>query len=373
MTGAVNVRSQASPVPSWSTSPCAGFGIVTHRSQASPTPSASVSVCVGLDTLGQLSVPFAWLSQSASPVQHPPIATWAHPDPALHESVVHSSPSSQFAAEPLRQPPPEQTSPVVHALPSLHGAVLFVKLHPVNALQESFVHTFPSLQTRAGPGTQTPPEQVSFVVQTLPSVHGAELLVWTHPDPGLQESLVQGFPSLQLATEPPTHTPPLHASPVVQAFPSLHGAVLSVWTHPDPGLQESSVQGSLSSHAAVVFVKTHPTPGLHESAVHALLSLQTIAVPLEQAPPEQASPLVHRSPSSQGIVLLAWTHPSKGSQLSSVHGFASLQSTAGVPPPHVPAVQVSPVVQTLPSSQAVPSGLTAYEQTCRNGSQIPVM
>jgi hypothetical protein len=34
--------------------------------------------------------------------------------------------------------------------------------------------------------------------------------------------MVQATPSLQLGAAPPTHTPPLHVSFVVQALPSLH-------------------------------------------------------------------------------------------------------------------------------------------------------
>ena len=36
---------------------------------------------------------------------------------------------------------------------------------------------------------------------------------------------------------PPTHVPALHASTVVQASPSSHGAVLSVYSQPAVGLQ----------------------------------------------------------------------------------------------------------------------------------------
>ena len=40
--------------------------------------------------------------------------------------------------------------------------------------------------------------------------------------------MVHGLLSSQLGAGPPAHTPPLHASPVVQALPSLHGLVLFV-------------------------------------------------------------------------------------------------------------------------------------------------
>jgi len=59
-------------------------------------------------------------------------------------------------------------------------------------------------------------------------LQGAVLFVWTHPPAGLQESFVQGLPSSQFSDEPGVHTPPPQASFVVQALPSLHGAPLFV-------------------------------------------------------------------------------------------------------------------------------------------------
>jgi hypothetical protein len=44
-------------------------------------------------------------------------------------------------------------------------------------LQLSVVQTLLSLQTRAGPLTHVPPEQVSGVVQAFPSSHDAVLFV----------------------------------------------------------------------------------------------------------------------------------------------------------------------------------------------------
>jgi hypothetical protein len=50
----------------------------------------------------------------------------------------------------------------------------------------------------------------------------------THPMAGSHESLVQGFESSQESAGPPTQTPLLHVSLVVQAFASLQDAVLLV-------------------------------------------------------------------------------------------------------------------------------------------------
>jgi hypothetical protein len=51
--------------------------------------------------------------------------------------------------------------------------------------------------------------------------------VYTHPDSGSHVSLVQTFPSAQTTAVPP-QVPLEHVSPVVQAFPSLHGTELFV-------------------------------------------------------------------------------------------------------------------------------------------------
>jgi hypothetical protein len=145
-------------------------------------------------------------------------------------------------------------------------------------LQVSVVHTLLSLQTTGVPGLQTPPPQVSPAVQAFPSLQGFVLFVWTQPVDGLQLSSVHGLPSSQLSVPVPgLQTPAPQVSPVVQAFPSSQGFVLFVYTHPVAGLQLSVVQ--------------------------TLLSLQTTGAPGWQTPPPQVSPNVHAFPSLQGFVL----------------------------------------------------------------------
>src|SRR5207244_10793607 len=124
---------------------------------------------------------------------------------------------------------PLQASSVVHGLPSLRGAALLMCTQPVGWLQPSSVQGFPSSQLGGAPPTQFPPLQASLVVHALPSLQGAVLLVWTQPVAGSQPSSVQPLPSLQFGAGPPMQRPPLQASLVVQALLSLHGAVLSVW------------------------------------------------------------------------------------------------------------------------------------------------
>jgi len=88
---------------------------------------------------------------------------------------LQNTPSLQFTGEPVVQTPPAQTSPTVHALPSLHVALLLVFTQPEAALQESLVHGLLSLQFRDGPLTQTPLEHASPIVQALPSSQPVEM------------------------------------------------------------------------------------------------------------------------------------------------------------------------------------------------------
>jgi hypothetical protein len=92
-----------------------------------------------------------------------------------HESSVHGLLSLQSVAAPPAHVPFAQVSPVVHALPSSHAAVLLALTQPVAGRQESSVHGLLSLQSSAGPPPQAPLAQVSFVVHALPSSHDAVL------------------------------------------------------------------------------------------------------------------------------------------------------------------------------------------------------
>jgi len=168
---------------------------------------------------------------------------------------------------------------------------------------------------------------------------------------------VQGLASSQLGGGPPAHAPPAHVSAVVQALPSLQDAELFACVQPPAGLQASSVQGFASSqfkgappthapplqvsfvvqmlpslHEAALFVCTHPLAALHESLVQGLPSSQPSKGPPRHTPPLQVSSVVQALPSLHGPVLDA-------------------------PPWQTPPLQVSPVVQTLPSSH----GLELFE------------
>jgi glyoxylate utilization-related uncharacterized protein len=299
-----------------------------------------------------------------------------HPLAGLHESSVQGLLSLQPSAGPPTQDPPLHVSAVVHALPSLQATVLFVCTQPVAGLHESSVHGLLSLQPSAGPPTQDPPLQVSAVVHALPSLQANVLFVCTHPLAGLHESSVQGLLSLQPSAGPPTQDPPEHVSTVVHAFPSLHAAVLFACTHPLAGLHESSVHGFPSSqlsgdaptqdplehvstvvqafpslHAAVLFVCTQPAAGLQESSVQGFPSSQFSGDAPTQDPLEHVSTVVQAFPSLQATVLFVCTQPVAGLQESSVQGLLSSQPSAG-PPTQDPPEHVSTVVHAFPSLHA---------------------
>jgi hypothetical protein len=84
----------------------------------------------------------------------------------LQESVVQLLLSLQFLAVPV-QTPFLHASLTVQALLSLQGRVLGVYTQPVGrtGTHVSVVQGLLSLQTLAGPGTQTPFAHVSFTVQ----------------------------------------------------------------------------------------------------------------------------------------------------------------------------------------------------------------
>jgi hypothetical protein len=130
----------------------------------------------------------------------------------------------------------------------------------------------------------------------LPSRHGspAGLGVWTTPETGLQESKVQGFPSLTLGGGPATHVPvvlqastPSHGLPFEQLVP----AATFVCETPFTGWQESVVQGFPSS-------RTGGEPATHDPELQVSAPLHTVvsgqAVPFGFAGFEQVPvPALH--------------------------------------------------------------------------------
>jgi len=193
----------------------------------------------------------------------PPEWIWTYPLAPVSAGSRPYCPATKPHVVPGTHRPPLQTSPPVQLFPSEQGAALLVWTQPVAELQVSSVHTFPSSQLGDAPPTHLPPPHLSLVVQAFPSLHRAVLFVSKQPVAGLQVSSVQTLPSSQLSAGPPTQPPLLQVSLVVQAFPSLQGAVLALWTQPVLGLQVSSVQ-TLPSSQLGARPPTH-TPPPHRS------------------------------------------------------------------------------------------------------------
>src|SRR5262245_2274365 len=261
---------------------------------------------------------------------------FTQPMSGSQESAVHSSPSSQFGVRPIWHP----------------RAGLQVST-PLQALLSS--------QTSAVP-TQTPFELVSPVVQSVPSLRGAVLKGFTQPVTSSQLSSVQGLlsshasgvpgshaPVAGLQASMPSHTvvfphaaamavgvpvqvPPAHASFSVQRFPSLHGSVFGVNTHPVGSTHASSVQALLSLHTIGVPGR-QPNAGVHVSSPsHGFPLSQRTGTPMH-APSVQTSPEVQALSSSHGSVVFTCWQPRVSSQASVVQSFKSSQS-GGVPTTH---------------------------------------
>jgi hypothetical protein len=134
-----------------------------------------------------------------------------HPVAGLQLSVVQAFPSLQVSAVPAAQVPDWQVSAPLQALPSGQGVPFEtgVVVHPVEGLQPSVVHTLPSLHVGGVPAVQVPDWQVSAPSQASPSEHDVPFAtaVLTQPVAGLQESVVHGFPSLQLGAVPAVQLP----------------------------------------------------------------------------------------------------------------------------------------------------------------------
>jgi len=128
------------------------------------------------------------------------------------------------------------------------------------------------------------------------------------------------------------------------------------------------VQVSTSQTQPGTGARLQPVGGAQKSLVQALWSSQLSAAPLTHWPAVQLSPAVHALPSSQASVVLVCTQRPVA-QASVVQGLSSSQTMGA--PAQVPAAHESPVEQVLPSSQGVPSGRVGFEQAPVEGLQVP--
>ena len=303
-----------------------------------------------------------------------------------HRSLVQTLPSSQSVALPPWHLAAEQCSPVVQTLLSSQATALLACTQPALGSQLSSVHKLLSSHffksiglplVHAGPLPGTTP-QMSPIVQALASSHGNTLGAHRQPVLPSQASLVQTLPSSQLVLAPLEHLPTVQVDGPTHRSPGAHGLPSAKFVCKQPMLlsQVSAVQGVLSAQSifapATHFVSLHventhlspveqgarlpgywqPLTGSQLSSVQTLPSVQTLAAPAH-LPAAHKSLSVQALPSSQAATLLADAQPVLPSQVSSVQALPSLQSLAG-PALHLPWLQPSPVVQTLPSSQGLP-------------------
>ena len=132
--------------------------------------------------------------------------------------------------------PPLQVSFVVQALPSSHGAVLFACWHPACASQLSSVQELWSSQSSIMPGWQlwfthvSKPVQMFMSSQSPAATQQSGTGACMHPIPWSQKSVVQGEPSSQstgACWQPRTAS----QVSVVQALPSLQSSPMGAEWH----------------------------------------------------------------------------------------------------------------------------------------------
>jgi len=313
--------------------------------------------------------------QGSPSLQASVFAVKVQPWSATQLSSVQGLPSTQLRAGPPTQSPSAQVSLVVHRSPSLQASVLKVCEQPPAGSQVWLVQGLLSVQSNAPAPVQLPPWQVSVGVQALPSSQVLALGVWVHPVVGLHVSSVQGLLSLQVSAVPLAHSPSEQVSPVVQGLPSLQGPSMATKAQPPVALQLSAVQGSPSTQFSagpptqfpasqvsamvqrspslqgwVLKLSWQPSTGSHHSVVQGELSLQSRVPVPTQAPFRQVSVGVQALPSSQVPVVAACVHPVAGLHASSVQGLLSSQLN-GLPAVHRPPSHRSPRVQGSPSEQ----------------------
>jgi hypothetical protein len=149
-------------------------------------------------------------------------------------------------------------------------------------------------------------------------------------------------------------TPPWHASPVVQALPSLQAVP-----------------------SALLGLGQTPVDVLHVPAVwHWSRAVQVTGLAPVQTPATQVSVWVQALPSLQAVpsALLGLEQtPVDVLHVPAVWHWSRAVQVTGLAPVQVPATQVSDWVQALPSLQAVPSVLLGLEQTPVEVLHVPAV
>jgi hypothetical protein len=229
---------------------------------------------------------------------------------------------------------------------------------PVPTLQVAITwHSSGVGQTIGFPPVQTPDRHMSVCVQPLPSSQPepSVLAGFEHvPFVGLQVPAVWHESDAEQVTGLPAQLPPLQASPVVQALPSSHAAVLLTCAQVPAPLQTSFVQTLLSLVQAVLAAtKQFPAASLHELLHSAPPAQGSPAWP--QAPPLQVSTPLQKTPSSQGAVLFVCRHVPVPLHLSSVQALLSSVQALAAALKQFFAVSLHELLQAAPVAQGSPA------------------
>ncbi len=166
---------------------------------AQPDPLAHASVVHGLPSSQPNGSPGTQLllTQTSFVVHALPseqvaeFASDTQPEPTTQLSSVQGLPSLQTVGAPPTHAPSEHVSPCVHAFASSQGSAFGTAWQPLAGAQTSDVQGLPSLHTTVAPLTHIASAHVSPVVHAFPSVHAALLAVCVQPAVGSHASLVQ--------------------------------------------------------------------------------------------------------------------------------------------------------------------------------------
>jgi hypothetical protein len=312
----------------------------------------------------------------------------------LQLSAVQTLPSSQATGVPP-QVPAVHRSFVVQRLLSLQVVPLTTGVllqTPVAGLHESVVQELLSVHG-IGVLEQTPARQAS-VVQALPSLHGVEVSgVCVHPRPGTQASVVQALPSSQLMGVP-AHVPATQVSFAVQSWPSLHVTPLGTnWqaavqqpppSHASPGStmwspQRAGVQsvrqapGVVSlllaplSHSSPQPGSTTPLPQASMAGTHAPAAVQ-VSPEVQGSPSSQVVPAPAAGAQSAVQQMLVSSHASPLSVTPSPHrgGVQSVRQESGAVSEFPPPLSHTSNPSSMPSPQ---TGGRTLDTTARDCSR----
>ena len=119
-------------------------------------------------------------------------------------------------------------------------------------------------------------------------------------------------------------------------------------------------------HVPVLQALPDPEQSIDVPETHVSVAVLQVSTPLQALLSLQFALVVQ----PQALVFTVQP-PAASLQPSTVHATPSLQTRAG--PPQTPLVQVSGVVQALPSSQVVPFALAGFEHTPVAGLQAPAV